>query len=75
MEGLDDAVALVRSRLDALADGRRRDTALTDGWQGGHRDRFEAAIREIELRVRRVNEALALVALAGRRARDEQMCS
>lgn len=64
---------MVQSRLGALADGRRRDTALTDGWQGGHRDRFDAAVREIELRTRRVNEALALVALAGRRASDEQV--
>lgn len=70
-ESLDRAIALVRSQLDALSDRRRRDSALTDGWQGGHRARFEDALAEAERLARRLDETLARLALASRRALDE----
>ncbi len=75
IEALEHAVALVRAQLDALSDRRRRDTDLADGWQGGHRERFDGAVRELELRGRRVTEALALVTLASRRALDQPVSS
>ena len=68
---LDRAVAVVRGRLDTLRDGRRHDTALTDGWQGGHRARFEDALAETERLARRLEDTLARLALASRRVRDE----
>lgn len=65
------AIALVRGRLDELADRRRRDGALTDGWQGGHRVRFEDARAEADRLARRLDDTLARLALVSRRALDE----
>ena len=65
------AVALVRGRLAALADGRFRDLALTDGWQGGHRVRYEDARAETDRLARRLDDTLARLALVSRRALDE----
>lgn len=65
------AVDLVRGRLAALADARFRDGALIDGWQGGHRVRYEDARAETDRLARRLEDTLARLALVSRRALDE----
>jgi hypothetical protein len=70
LEALDRALTLLRRQVEVLRDRRRADTRLTDGWQGGHRDRYADALADCERLGRRIDDALARLALAGRRALD-----
>ena len=72
-EAFERAVQLTRVQLDA-ARGRRRDAeALTASWRGGHRERFDAGLGDIERRYRQLADTLALVALLQRRVADEEL--
>ena len=73
-ESLERAIAALRAQLDVLHDRRRRDVgSLTASWQGGHRERFDAALADIERRTRTVCETLAQVAELHRRALDDEL--
>ncbi len=73
-ETLERAIAAIRAQLDLLHDRRRRDVgSLAASWQGGHRERFQAAFADIERRTRTVGESLAQVAVLHRRALDDEL--
>ena len=73
-ETFEWAIAAIRAQLDLLHDRRRRDVeSLTASWQGGHRERFEAAFADLEWRTRIVVETLAQVAVLHRRALDDEL--
>ena len=73
-ESLERAITALRAQLDLLHDRRRRDVgSLTASWHGGHRERFEAALADIERRARTVGETLAQVAVLHHRAVDDEL--
>jgi hypothetical protein len=71
IDTLTRAVAHAVAEMDALAAQRRRLAALADGWQGGHRARYDELLAALERRHVHLMAGVDAGRRALRRAHDE----
>jgi uncharacterized protein YukE len=71
---LTEVARKVSGELDALGRRRQREVwDLTEAWQGGHRERFDAELAAIDAWHRRLFDDLARLEWMVRRAIDESI--